>query len=68
VSELADLLASDLDEEHTDSFRSKVIYNTRSLREKGYIEQVEKGKSHETRLSRLGNLWVQSHSRAGEGE
>ncbi|XGI84335.1 DUF6293 family protein [Halorutilales archaeon Cl-col2-1] len=61
VSELADHLADDLDEEYTDSFRSKVIYNTRSLREKGYILQEESGKSHETRLSRLGELWVESH-------
>ncbi len=65
VSELADILARELEEPLTDSFRSKVIYNTRSLREKGYIEQVERGKSHETRLSRLGKLWVNSHSREG---
>ncbi|MFB6284547.1 MAG: DUF6293 family protein [Halobacteria archaeon] len=65
VSELADVLAKELDEEHTDSFRSKVIYNTRSLADKGYIRQTEKGKSHETRLSRLGKLWVRSHSRDG---
>ncbi|MDY6780762.1 MAG: aspartate kinase, partial [Halobacteria archaeon] len=68
VSDLSEALADDLDEEHTDSFRSKVIYNTRSLAEKGYIEQVERGKSHETRLSRLGWLWVESHSRSDEVE
>jgi hypothetical protein len=47
VSELAHQLASDLGEEYTDSFRSKVIYTVDRLGPggKGYIEQEEHGKS-----------------------
>jgi hypothetical protein len=64
VSELAQTLARELGEEYTDSFRSKVIYNVDRLGPggKGYIEQEEHGKSHRTRLSRIGELWVRSHA------
>ncbi|PSQ30697.1 aspartate kinase [Halobacteriales archaeon SW_6_65_46] len=64
VSELAKTLASELGEEYTDSFRSKVIYNVDRLGPggKGYIEQEEQGKSYRTRLSRIGELWVRSHT------
>ena len=64
VSELADTLARELGEEYTDSFRSKVIYNVDRLGPggKGYIEQEEHGKSYRTRLSRIGQLWVRSHT------
>jgi hypothetical protein len=64
VSELAQTLASELGEEYTDSFRSKVIYNVDRLGPggKGYIEQEAHGKSYRTRLSRIGELWVRSHA------
>ena len=64
VSELAEALATELGEEYTDSFRSKVIYNVDRLGPggKGYIEQEQHGKSHRTRLSRIGQLWVRAHS------
>jgi len=64
VSELAQELARELGEEYTDSFRSKVIYNVDRLGPggKGYIEQEAQGKSYRTRLSRIGALWVRSHS------
>ncbi|QSG03915.1 HFX_2341 family transcriptional regulator [Natranaeroarchaeum sulfidigenes] len=64
VSELAEALARELNEEYTDSFRSKVIYNVDLLGPggKGYIEQESHGKSHRTRLSRIGELWVRAHS------
>ena len=64
VSELAEALASELNEEFTESFRSKVIYNVDRLGPggKGYIELEPSGKSHQTRLSRLGELWVRAHS------
>jgi hypothetical protein len=64
VSELAEALATELNEEYTDSFRSKVIYNVDRLGPggKGYIEQEEQGKSYRTRLSRIGELWVRAHS------
>ncbi|WP_135824207.1 HFX_2341 family transcriptional regulator [Halorussus ruber] len=64
VSELAEALALELDEEYTDSFRSKVIYNVDRLGPggKGYIEQEEHGKSYRTRLSRIGELWVRAHA------
>ncbi|MDZ7688997.1 MAG: DUF6293 family protein [Halobacteriales archaeon] len=61
VSELAERVAERAGRENTDSFRSKVIYDVRSLREKGYVEQSERGRSHETRLSHLGRLWVRAH-------
>ena len=64
VSELAQTLARELGEEYTDSFRSKVIYNVDRLGPggKGYVEQESQGKSHRTRLSRIGELWVRSHA------
>ncbi len=63
VSELAETLAAELNEEYTDSFRSKVIYNVDRLGPggKGYIEQESRGKSHRTTLSRIGELWVRAH-------
>ncbi|MWV40776.1 DUF6293 family protein [Natrialba sp. INN-245] len=70
VSELAESLARELNEEYTDSFRSKVIYNVDRLGPggKGYIEREERGKSYRTRLSRIGELWVRAHSDSGLGE
>ena len=67
VSELAEALARELNEEYTDSFRSKVIYNVDRLGPggKGYIEREEHGKSYRTRLSRIGELWVRAHSDSG---
>jgi hypothetical protein len=64
VSELAETLAEDLNEEYTDSFRSKVIYNVDRLGPggKGYIEQEAHGKSYRTTLSRIGQLWVRAHA------
>jgi len=64
VSELAQVLARELGEEYTDSFRSKVLYNVDRLGPggKGYIEQESHGKSYRTRLSRIGELWVRAHS------
>jgi hypothetical protein len=69
VSELAEALARELNEEYTDSFRSKVIYNVDRLGPggKGYIEQEEHGKSYRTRLSRIGELWVRSHANGEAG-
>ncbi|UIP00929.1 DUF6293 family protein [Halobaculum sp. CBA1158] len=69
VSELAKALADELNEEYTDSFRSKVIYNVDRLGPggKGYIEQESHGKSYRTRLSRIGELWVRAHADS-EGE
>ncbi|MCL7417693.1 MAG: DUF6293 family protein [Halalkalicoccus sp.] len=66
VSELAEALASELNEEYTDSFRSKVIYNVDRLGPsgKGYVEREEHGKSYRTRLSRIGELWVRAHTSA----
>jgi hypothetical protein len=68
VSELAEALARDMNEEYTDSFRSKVIYNVDRLGPggKGYIEQEERGKSYRTRLSRIGELWVRAHADTDE--
>jgi len=64
VSELAETLAAELNEEYTDSFRSKVIYNVDRLGPggKGYIEQEAHGKSYRTTLSRIGQLWVRAHA------
>ena len=64
VSELAETLAADLNEEDTDSFRSKVSYNVDRLGPggKGYIEQEAHGKSYRTTLSRIGELWVRAHA------
>ncbi|WP_435127823.1 HFX_2341 family transcriptional regulator [Halobaculum sp. D14] len=69
VSELAKALAAELNEEYTDSFRSKVIYNVDRLGPggKGYVEQESHGKSYRTRLSRIGELWVRAHA-DGDGQ
>jgi len=63
VSDLAKTLAADLNEEYTDSFRSKVTYTVDKLGPggKGYVEREEHGKSYRTRLSRIGELWVRAH-------
>ncbi|NHN41107.1 aspartate kinase [Halorubellus sp. JP-L1] len=70
VSELAEALAEELNEEYSDSFRSKVIYNVDRLGPggKGYIEQESAGKSYRTRLSRIGELWVRAHGDGRHGE
>ncbi|WP_323172158.1 DUF6293 family protein [Natrialba sp. PRR66] len=70
VSELAESLARELNEEYTDSFRSKVIYNVDRLGPGGkeYIEREEHGKSYRTRLSRIGELWVRAHSGNSEAQ
>ena len=67
VSELAEALARELDEEYTDSFRSKVIYTVDRLGPggKGYVERDEHGNAYRTRLSRIGELWVRAHSNEG---
>ena len=67
VSELASALADDLNEEYTDSFRSKVTYTVDKLGPggKGYVEREEHGKSYRTRLSRIGELWVRAHHEDG---
>ena len=64
VSDLAAQLADDLEEEYTDAFRSKVLYNVDRLGPggKGYVEQEEHGKSYRTSLSRIGELWVRAHA------
>ncbi|AGB16775.1 hypothetical protein Halru_2188 [Halovivax ruber XH-70] len=64
VSELAEALARELNEEYTDSFRSKVIYTVDRLGPggKGYVERDEHGKSYRTRLSTIGELWVRTHA------
>ncbi|MCG1003866.1 MULTISPECIES: DUF6293 family protein [Halobacterium] len=63
VSDLAKTLAAELNEEYTDSFRSKVTYTVDKLGPggKGYVEREEHGKSYRTRLSRIGELWVRAH-------
>ncbi|QLG63278.1 HFX_2341 family transcriptional regulator [Halorarum salinum] len=70
VSDLAKALAEELNEEYTDAFRSKVIYNVDRLGPggKGYVEQESAGKSYRTQLSRIGELWVRAHHQDEEGE
>jgi hypothetical protein len=64
ISDFAETLAADLEEEYTDSFRSKVIYNVDRLGPGGlgYVERVAEGNSYRISLSRIGELWVRSHS------
>ncbi|MBS3760406.1 HFX_2341 family transcriptional regulator [Halodesulfurarchaeum sp.] len=66
ISDLAETLARELDEEYTDSFRSKVIYNVDRLGPGGvgYVDREAEGKSYRISLSRIGELWVRSHSTA----
>ena len=64
ISDLAETLAQDLEEEYTDSFRSKVIYNVDRLGPGGvgYVDREADGKSYRISLSRIGELWVRTHS------
>jgi len=66
VSELAETLAADLNEQYTDSFRSKVIYNVDRLGPggRGTSSAKNTGVPTEPPLSRIGELWVRAH--AGE--
>jgi hypothetical protein len=70
VSELANTIAVELGQECTDAFRSKVIYAVDQLGPggKGYVERDQRGNSYRTQLSRIGRLWVRSHTDEGEGE
>jgi hypothetical protein len=64
ISDLAKTLATDLEEEYSDSFRSKVIYNVDRLGPGGlgYVKREPEGNSYRISLSRIGALWVRSHS------
>ena len=64
ISDLAETLAADLEEEYTDSFRSKVIYNVDHLGPGGlgYVQREADGNSYRISLSRIGALWVRSHA------
>lgn len=56
------------DEEWNESFRSKVQYNVKNLKEKGFIEREEKEQKYETDLSTMGELWVDTHEGIVETE
>ncbi|MFC4359259.1 DUF6293 family protein [Halobium salinum] len=62
TSALARLLAEQREEKYQ-SLRSKVQYNVRQLEDEGYIRRTEKSGGHETRLSTIGELWVETHFR-----
>jgi len=68
ISDLAKTLSADLEEEYSDSFRSKVIYNVDRLGPGGlgYVEREAEGNSYRISLSRIGRLWVRSHSIEGQ--
>lgn len=61
TSELARKLADEVNEESTDSFKSKVQYNVKQLEKKGFIQRTEVKNKYETELATMGDLWVETH-------
>lgn len=61
ISQLAQNIAQRQGVEFNESFRSKVQYNINSLDDKGYVVLSEQGNRHETQLSTMGGLWVETH-------
>lgn len=67
TSELARMLSVSMNSDEdpgsgiSESFRSKVQYNTGKLETKGYIKREESSGGFETRLSTMGELWVDTH-------
>lgn len=58
VSELADEL---VDGELDSSFRSTIQYNTEALAEAGFVDRVRQGNRMEPRLTKMGELWLETH-------
>lgn len=63
TSELAERMAAYLNEEYNESFRSRVQYNVSNLEEKGYVSREKHGNRLETELSKMGEMWVETHHR-----
>ncbi len=63
TSELAERMAGYLNEEYDESFRSRVQYNVSNLEEKGYVNREKHGNRLETELSKMGEMWVETHHR-----
>ncbi|MFC6723465.1 DUF6293 family protein [Halobium palmae] len=61
TSKLAEELARDRNEEYGESYRSRVQYNVKQLDKKGYVNRRKEGNSHETSLSVIGTMWVETH-------
>ncbi|WP_336023100.1 DUF6293 family protein [Halobellus salinisoli] len=61
TSELAEQMAEEFNEEYDESFRSRVQYNVSKLDKKGYVSRTEIGNRHETELSTMGRMWVETH-------
>ncbi|QCC60233.1 DUF6293 family protein [Natrinema thermotolerans] len=61
TSELAERLASEIEEEYDDSFRSRVQYNVGKLEGKGYVNREKDGNRLETSLSTMGRMWAKTH-------
>lgn len=61
TSELAEELAKEMSEDYDDSLRSRVQYNVSNLDTKGYVSRVKAGNRLETRLSTMGEMWVETH-------
>lgn len=61
TSTLAEELATHLDEEYGESFRSRVQYNVSKLDEKGYVDRDKEGNRLRTQLSTMGEMWIETH-------
>jgi len=61
TSELAEAMAEENGEEYGESFRSRVQYNVSNLDTKGYVTRRDSGNRHETELSTMGRMWVETH-------
>lgn len=58
ISEMASGLA---DGELDSSFRGNVQYNTETLAEAGFLNRVNRGNRMEPQLTRMGELWIETH-------
>jgi hypothetical protein len=61
ISELARKLAEENGTEYTDSMKSKIQYNVKNLEEKGFLTREKMKNRLETRLNKMGELWVETH-------
>ncbi|WP_276273411.1 DUF6293 family protein [Haloarcula litorea] len=61
TSALARELARARGDDPDESLRSKVQYNVERLEAKGFLRREDSGGQYETRLTKLGRLWVETH-------
>lgn len=62
TTQLSKDVANYYDVTFSDSFNSKVQYNVKQLKTKGYLEIEAVGNSNRVSLTKMGELWTRTHS------